>query len=215
MMKTNVKIGMVSAVLSLGLGGARGADVYPLDTASAAAYGASHVAVFTHADLTEDEAAGAQTNVTAFAVPANTYVEFVRAVLRTPFDTDSTWDTNAVALTIGDGTDADFYLASMQLAVDDTEVYVKGPAVGALSSTGTLTFDRGTALNADGVTTNSLVITNAYASISGTAALPGAKFYTSADTIDFLWTPGAAATLADQTEGEIWTYWRVVRQGTP
>jgi hypothetical protein len=204
-----VAVGLVGAV-----GVAKAADVYPLDVASAAAYGASHVAVFSHADLTEDEAGVPQTNVTAFAVPANTYVEFVRAVLRVPFDTASTTDTNTVALTIGDGSDADLYLASMQLAVDDTEVYVQGPAVGALTSTAAFTFQRGTALDVNS-TTNSLVITNVTAAITGTAALAGAKFYTSADTIDFLWTPGAGATLANQTEGEIWTYWRVVRQGTP
>ena len=82
-MKNLKMLGAVAVVAAMSLV-ARGADVYPLDVASAAAYGASHVAVFSHADLTEDEAGVPQTNVTAFAVPANTYVEFVRAVLRVP-----------------------------------------------------------------------------------------------------------------------------------
>jgi hypothetical protein len=156
---------------------------------SAAKGGATHVVALTADDLAAGTTvAEALTNTTVFAVAANTYVEFLGMELVTAFATtnDAVW-TNSLTLTVGDGTDADLYLAATQLAADNTEVFFALPPVPAVS----------VPVGATNVT------------VAGSVTVYGRKLYTGADTIDFLLTPGASLALDANAVGEVLTYWRV------
>jgi hypothetical protein len=103
-------------------------------------------------------------------------VTLVAMTLPTAFDTSSgsMW-TSSCAVTVGDGTDADLYLTSTELASDGTEVFLKyGRTVW---SSGAATDD----------------VTFAYSP----------KVYTGSDTIDFAFTPDNTEMLSSNTSGKV------------
>jgi len=120
-------------------------------------------------DLTETTANTAQT--LTVAVPAKTACILTMAVLDTAFDTAAT-NVTACTVTVGDGTDADLFLAAMVLASDGTEVWKKyGQAASSLSL--------------------------------------GKKVYTSADTLDFVFTPDSAQALSAMISGSAKFYFLI------
>lgn len=83
--------------------------------------GASHVAILTHADLTEETANTAQAIAIA-DVNDKVSVEVVETILKTPFQDASDAAFNTTALEVGDGSDVDRLLVSQELNVNGTEV---------------------------------------------------------------------------------------------
>lgn len=139
-----------------------------------------------------------------FAVSAKESVRFVSMELATAFDTADTNYTGSLAVTVGDGTDADLFLTSTELASDGTEVFFKYDA--GYSSTMTLTTEElitevGSAADNTDLQTNTVVTAASFA--------PGAlgrKVYTAADTIDFTFTPNTEEATSENTSGLVRFY---------
>lgn len=121
------KLGTIVAVMAAlsWLGPAWASEVQRLSINEAAPKGATHKVVLTHADLTETVSNTAQTVTSVFSVAAKQGVECVAAVLRTPFTYSGSTALNSTTLTVGDGTDPDLFLASMELNSNGTEVFLK------------------------------------------------------------------------------------------
>ena len=99
-------------------------------------FGATHFVTVKYSDFTETTADTAET--LTFAVGANEAIEWVALELVTAFDTDAT-NVSSCAVTVGDGTDADLYITSTELARDGTEVFWKfdaGYGVAATNAVG-------------------------------------------------------------------------------
>lgn len=172
-------------------------DPLPADNRS----GATHVYTVTHEDLTTTDTNTAQT--LTWNVPANTGVELIGMVLNQAFDTNNgTNITGSLSVKVGDGNDDDRFLTSTELASDGTEVFVKFPPPNA--GTVTLTFQT---LALTGTVQNVAVVTNGTASFSASAL--GRTVYTSADTIDHVFTPTATESVASNDTGSVSFYYRL------
>jgi len=119
----------------------------------------------------------------------------VAMTLPTAFETGSSalW-TTSVGVVVGDGTDADLFLTSTELASDSTEVFLK------YGRSGFQTLSLNT-INLSSGSTNYNAVTNV--TISQTE---GTKVYTSDDTIDFIFTPSNEEMLSSNTAGEVRFY---------
>ena len=157
------------------------ADFRVLSANEAVAVGATHEVTLTWADLAATtEAAGTYTNVAIFPVAANQAVEAVGMKLLTAFSTpNDATATNSITLAVGDGTDTDRFFAATQIASDDTEVMYQFPLASFVTVTNTVT------------------------------APTHRKLYTSADTVDFLFTPGATTILGSNSAGRVVVYFNV------
>jgi len=173
----------ILAVALLGFGAARAASgLYPLPAEAMAKYGATHEFVASFSDLT---AATNTAQTLTFAVEAKQAVALVGFVLDEAFDDGSALTTNSLALTIGDGTDADLYLTSTELASDGTEVFFKFAPIGTVTITAT---------SATAVAVSAL----------------GQKVYTADDTVDFVFTPDSLSAPADFTVGKLRALFRIL-----
>ncbi|MFA7333532.1 MAG: hypothetical protein WC130_04470 [Kiritimatiellia bacterium] len=101
------------------------ASFRPLLEQEQAHLGATHVATITYADFTETNTNTAVTLTNVFAVAAKQGVQLMAMQLKTAFTTGNTNYTGSVLVEVGDGTDADLYLTSTELASDGTEVWIK------------------------------------------------------------------------------------------
>lgn len=210
MKKTIMAVALMVALVA-GLATAAGVEFRPLTVPEAAIKGATHVATVTHTNLTETTDNTAQTLALFSVVPSNK-VELIYAELVTPFTWSLSNDFNTVTMTVGDGTDADRYLESMELNSNGTEIFKKqgrGPI-----STPTLTLLRTTLTNlTDATSTHNasadvLAVTNATVTI---ATVEQAKVYTAADTVDAVFTAMAAYCLDDLNAGEVRIYFRFIQ----
>jgi len=156
--------------------------VQPLRIEESVAWDATDVAIITYEDLTETTTNVAQTISDVMTVAAKQGLELVAAVLVTPFTDTATNAFASVAVTVGDGTDADLYLTSMELNSYGTEVYLQY---------GRTVWNSGTTNN----------VTLSY----------GRKLYTAADTIDFVFTPTTGYALSALDAGEVRFYFRRFR----
>lgn len=149
------------ATVMIVAGAARAFEFQPLSVPEAAWQGATHVAIIKYSDLTTSTTNTAQTLTNA--ILANTAVECMGLHLVKAFDTGNTNYTGSVLLTVGDGSDADLFLASTELASDGTEVFVKygrrDDAITATATSGPVTNLRATA---------SALVTNVKAVVTGT-----------------------------------------------
>lgn len=192
---------------------AQAGTLYPLDAVSGAGLGgATHVLVIRYddADIQAETNDNTALTIAGISVDAPQGVELIASQLVQAFDGTS-WDTNSVAMTVGDGTDADLFLQSQELASDGTEVFLKfGRRPDATISTA-VTKDTTTITYLTGLSTtgSTAVVTNTYVSATGAAADMGRKVYTSDDTVDVVLTPSATRSLADNTAGEVRLYFRI------
>ena len=157
---------------------AQAAEWRATDLMEQARTGATRVYTVDYSDLTTTDTNTAQT--LTVSVPAKAAVELKSMELETAFDTSNTNYTGSLAVTVGDGTDADLYLTSTELASDGSEVFKKF---------GNTVWNSGSA-------------TNVTLSI-------GQKVYTAADTIDFVFTPNAEEAVSANTSGKVKFYFNV------
>jgi len=141
--------------------------------------GATHVVEIGPADLTTTTTNTAQT--LTVAVLAKQGVELVASVLAEPFQDVATNGNNTLTVIVGDGTDDDLYLASQELCVDGTEVFLKY---------GRSAWNSGAATN----------VTFAYS----------AKVYTADDTIDIKITPHSNYAVSAMDNGLLRLYFRIL-----
>lgn len=125
----------------------------------------------------------------------------VAMTLPTAFDTGSSalW-TTSVGVVVGDGSDADLFLTSTELASDSTEVFLK------YGRSGFQTLSLNTAIITNEA--KSAAITNIYTAVTNAtiSQTEGTKVYTSDDTIDFIFTPSNEEMLSSNTAGEVRFY---------
>lgn len=176
----------------------------------AAHRGATHCATIKYGDL----AAYTTTNTAVLftnSIPAKTGIEFVELMLDKAFDTGNTNYTGSVLVEVGDGSDADLYLTSTELASDGTEVWIKygPPNTGAIVST--VTKQTVSLTDTNGVT--ALAMTNATVASTFTASELGRKLYTSAGNLVFTVTPNAEEALSANTVGQVRMYFRLTKFG--
>jgi hypothetical protein len=176
------------ALLVLVAGVAQAAQWRALDSMEQARTGANRVYEMDHNDLTTTTTNTAQT--LTVAVKAKQAVQFVFMELETAFDTANTNHTGSLAVTVGDGTDADLYLTSTELASDGTEVWKKFGPVPTVTATAT------------GETSTNLTVTV-------TSVDMGRKVYTADDTIDFVFTPNAEEAVSANVQGKARFYFNV------
>lgn len=101
------------------------AGVYRLPTGQKAEEGATHIVKIDYSDLTTTTSNTAQT-LTTLNVDPRMGVEFKSMMLVKPFQIlVNTNYTASLALTVGDGTDLDYYLASTEIDEQGTEVYLE------------------------------------------------------------------------------------------
>jgi len=173
-------------------------SLHPLTEQERANIGATHVATITYADFTETATNTAQTLTNVFTVAAKEGVQLVAMQLQTAFDTGNTNYTGSVLVEVGDGTDADLYLTSTELASDGTEVWLKhGRSVQAATS--------GVVTQVVAGVTNAITVLTALTDDS-----TGRKVYTAADTVDFKFTPNSDEALSSNTVGEVRFYFKVI-----
>ena len=89
---------------------------------------ATHKVVITAADVAELSADAA--TLALFTAPVKTRVSLSAMVLNTAFDASDT-AINSLLMEVGDDGDTDRYLASIQLAVDGTEILYRAPGLAA------------------------------------------------------------------------------------
>lgn len=141
--------------------------------------GATHEARVTYEDF--DTSTTNTAEAITFGVVSNTGVQVMYAKVHTPFDTGNTNYLGSLALTVGDGGDADRYLASMQLASNSTNDWVKY---------GNTAWNSGTASN----------MTFAY----------GYTTYSINTNITFTFTPNANEATDDNTQGDVSVFLRLI-----
>lgn len=171
---------IIAAVAAIGV---QAVELGPVTTQERATWGATHFIRITHEDLTTTATNTAQA-ITNFSVSANSAVEFKAMVLETPFETGNTNFTGSTLLTVGDGSDADLYLASTELNLDGTEVYVAFPPVGTVN-------------------------VGATGEVTSVTAL-GRKLYTAADTVDATFTPNSDEAVGSLTNGAVRLYLNLI-----
>jgi hypothetical protein len=195
------KITGVLIVLALVLVSAKAVEVNPRATLK---YGGTHCVTVKYSDFTETTVNTAET--LTWNVLAKQGVELVAMELVTAFDSGDTNYTGSCLVTVGDGTDADLYLTSTELASDGTEVFWKFNPSYASTVTVTATTTNIVYLNAaTNTVTNTLV--SAVSAVAGPALL-GKKVYTADDTVDFTFTPNSDEALTGNTAGEVRFYFR-------
>lgn len=180
--------------------------IYPLVLEEQAAAGGANVRVeVTHADLTEATANTAQT-IPLLTVGAKMAVRLVKAVLVTPFKDASDADFNTCPATVGDGSDVDRLLASMELNENGTEVLLKpGPAATNLTAVAT-------ADGSDAGTTQTLANALKTALNLVIAALNASNcyVYTADDTVDLVVSSMSGKSLVDIDVGELHLFFQVI-----
>lgn len=176
-----------------------------------AAGGANYLVVLDVDDLNAETNVNTALTFTNFSVKAGQAVQVIAAQLRTPFGDAATNAHNSTTLEVGDGTDADLYLASMQLNTNGTEVYFQagnGWQNGtALGTNVVLTLQRQAMTDTNGVAAS--CVTNVLATFQTSTAVSGVKGYTAADTVDFKVSSMASYSLAELDVGEVWIYLKV------
>lgn len=203
--------------------------IYSLVLEEQAAAGGANVRVeVTHADLTEATANTAQT-LALLTVDAKMAVRLVKAVLVTPFKDASDAAFNTTPITVGDGSDVDRLLASMEMNVNGSEVLLKpGPvtAASAPAAPAAVTAVVATAAAATDDTTvwalaNELKgeFNKAIADIAAlraaivatqAALVSPCHVYTGADTVDLVVGSMAEKALADIDVGELHLFFQVI-----
>lgn len=176
--------GVIAAVFIVaGVYAQSGPEIVRLDSLGSARYDADFVSIFDVDDFTNTNAN--PTVAVTSSVPAKTVLRLSGAVLKQAFDDGLTTRTNSVALTIGDGSDADLFLTSTELAADGTEVWVNFAPVGSVNigATGEVT-----AVTANGV-----------------------KYYASAGSVVYTFTCTDATYPSDFTAGKLEVYWRELK----
>jgi hypothetical protein len=178
----------------------------PLTIDERAYWDATHCVILEHDDFSTATTNTAQT-VALFSVPANTLVRFSALVLETAFKDSADTNHNSTAITIGDGTDADLFLASTELNENGTEVMLafgraNGGTIAVTAQTTTLSY-----LDATTNAATLAVCTNATAVL--TASVLGEKLYTAADTVDVTATPNAEDALSSLDTGKARLYFRM------
>lgn len=201
-MKRLMLVMAVAVMAALGWN-ARGAEWIPLSAPEAAWQNATHVWVIKYTDLTETTTNTLQTLTNTVA--ANQLVEFESAKLITAWDTASTSYTYACELTVGDGTDTNLFLESMELASEGTEVYAKKAPPHSVTVSYTSAVLTNVLYNS--ITGNVTVVTGVTA--AGTVGELGRKLYTSAGAIVATFKPSEYESLDAATQGEIRLYFRV------
>jgi hypothetical protein len=187
-----------------------------LDSLGSAAYGATYVQTITYADL---NAFGAITNVTVgitSSIPAKVGLTMVGLILEEAFQDTGALNTanattNDLQITIGDGSDADYFLTATQIAADGTEVFVQFTPVAA----GTIVVTPQT-LALTGTVQNVAVMTNATAAFTGSRL--GQKYYSAAGVTVYTFVgaglKGAGIpgdVMSAYTSGKLKVYWRELR----
>jgi hypothetical protein len=120
------------------------------------------------------------------------------ALLSTAFDdARGAASTNSILLTIGDGSDTDYFMASTQIAADSTEVFVQFAPLGAALTPQTLALT--------GTVQNVAVVTNIATS------LQGQKYYSTAGTVVYTFTGAGGVIPSSLTAGELKIYWRELK----
>lgn len=179
---------------------------YPLVLEEQAANHGANVRVeVTHADLTEAATNTAQT-LALLNVDAKMAVRLVKAVLVTPFQDASDAGFNTCAATVGDGSDVDRLLASMELNVNGTEVLLKpGPASTNLAAVST-------ADGSDAATTQALAnaLKAAFNLVVAALNAGNGHVYTAADTVDLVVNSMSGKALVDIDVGELHLYFQVM-----
>ena len=145
-------------------------------------FGGSMLVTVKAADFTESATNTAET--LTLSVLAKEGYELMAMELVSAFDTANTNYTGSLAVTVGDGTDADLYLTSTELASDGSEVWLKFAPVTTVTATST------------GDATTNMTVTV-------TSTEMGRKVYTADDTIDFTFTPNAEEALDENIRGEV------------
>lgn len=160
-------------------------DAYPLSLMEQALHPpANYMVEVTHADLTETTVNTAQT-IALMNVYSNWGVELVESVLVTEFEDDDDAAHNSTTVTVGDGDDVDRFLASQELNINGTQVYLK----------------KGQTVWNAGVGTNDCTL--AY----------GWKAFTVDDTIDAVFTPSPATNSLSQLDaGVIRFYLKITKR---
>lgn len=179
------KVTIFSAIFALtlvlhGASSVLAGGLYPLPAENI--YGATHEFVVDYSDFSETSTNTAET--LTFTVATNDSVEFVTFILDTAFDTANTNYTGSLAVTVGDGTDADFFLTSTELASDGSEVYRKLPPLGTVT------------VGATGAVT--------------TLTRLGVKVYTTEDTIDHAFTPNEEEATSANTSGRARFIYKII-----
>lgn len=209
----------------------------PLPMESRAALGATHELVFSYSDLT----VSATNTVQSFtnAIPAKTALQFVMLKLQTAFDTGNTNYTGSVGLVAGDGSDADLFVTSTELASDGTEVFLKfGPpnaytisstlqtntvvsAVAYTLGTNTLvyvsSFDGTNSVLATNTTVRVATITPSSGAVVSAASITAAttvgevgyKLYTADGSIVTTFTPNLNEALSANSSGQVTLYFKM------
>jgi len=164
--------------------------------------GANWVYTVKFGDLDTDASNTAET--VTMNVVAKQGVRLVSMTLPTAFDTANTNYVGSLVVTVGDGTDADLFLESTELASDGTEVFLKMGRETAQTLTTSAT--NLLAVSTDNVTTTKV----SYAFATATANNPfGSKVYTGSDTIDFVFTPNVQESTGSNTVGEVRFYFNL------
>jgi hypothetical protein len=188
---------MVWAVLVMaGVVQAVEVDLERLGVEGMAAWGgATHVAVIQDDDLTTATTNTAQT--LTMTIASNQAVQVLWAVCTERFVDNATNAFNSLTMIIGDGTDDDLFLESMQLCKYGTEVLVKPGR----------SWQEGVT-----VTTTSAAVagTNFVKSVSIAAQTIGRKIYTVADTVDFKFTGPTSYAVSALDAGEVRVYLKIV-----
>lgn len=200
---------LIAGVIALGLATiGQAASLRPLLEQERAAMGATHVASVTYADFAAITDTNTALVITNLIASANMGVELVAMRLVTAFDTANTNFTGSLAVTVGDGSDADLYLASTELASDGTEVRVAYGRQDADTITSTVTKQTVTLTDTNAVT--AVVVTNATVASTGTVGVRGRKLYTTATPIFATFTPNAEEALGANTAGRVEFYFRLL-----
>lgn len=184
----------------------------PLSVSEAAIMGATHVVRLTYEDFAASTATNTAlviSNLHTFA--SNDAVECVGMVLERAFDTANTNYTGSCLLTVGDGSDADLYLTSTELASDGSEVAFKFgradvPTIAVTASPETNTiYYLGATTN---LLTNTVVFVPPTPTATASAGTTGRKVYTSESWLVLTFTPNAAEALSANLTGAMRIYFR-------
>lgn len=175
--------------------------------------GATHKQVIKWSDFaTITGTNGATYTNSDFVVGAKQGVELVYMKLKTAFEYTTTNGLSSITLIAGDGTDTDLFLDSTEVCVHGTEVFAKYGRLGGVAITSASTnFVVSTTAAAGGTLTTNAVTYVSAVGTTGAASDVGRKLYTSADTVDLIFTPtGTAWSLSQCNVGEVWLYWKII-----
>lgn len=189
---------------------------YPLPLQSIAGQAYNAQVVVRAEDLTEETANTAQV-LNLLNVKAGQAVRLVKAVLVTPLKDASDAAFNTTAVTVGDGSDADRFLASMELNENGTEVDLKlGPQTLPVALTAaTVTTPDGSDAGTTQTLANALkvevnkMITDTAAIVAALVASPY-YIYSADDTVDLTVNSMSAKALNDIDTGEVHFFFHIV-----